>query len=121
MVILGVDAHKRTHTLVAIDDAGCKLGERTVAATADGHLHALQWAARWPQRRFAVEDCRHVSRRLEVDLLAAGEAVARVPTPSPAPGSHSRPGRGLRQRMARSPAPLSKIQRDSLPDGELFP
>jgi transposase len=45
MVILGVDAHKRTHTLVAIDDAGRKLGERTVAATTDGHLQALQCAA----------------------------------------------------------------------------
>ena len=41
MIILGVDAHKRTHTLVAIDDAGRKLGERTVAATTDGHLQAL--------------------------------------------------------------------------------
>jgi len=80
MVILGVDAHKRTHTLVAIDDAGRKLGERTVTATTDGHLQALQWAARWPSRRYAIEDCRHVSRRLEADLLAAGEVVARVPT-----------------------------------------
>src|SRR4030081_3195014 len=80
MVILGVDAHKRTHTLVAIDDAGRKLGERMVAATTDGHLQALHWATRWAERRFAIEDCRHVSRRLEADLLAAGEAVARVPT-----------------------------------------
>jgi transposase len=80
MIMLGVDAHKRTHTLVAVDDAGRKLGERTVAATPDGHLQARQWAARWPERRFAIEDCRHVSRRLEADLLAAGEAVVRVPT-----------------------------------------
>src|SRR6266545_804947 len=80
MVILGVDAHKRTHTLVAIDDAGRKLGERMVAAIDDGHLQALHWATRWAERRFAIEDCRHVSRRLEADLLAAGEAVARVPT-----------------------------------------
>src|SRR6266571_2541509 len=80
MVTFGVDAHKRTHTLVAIDDAGRKLGERTVAATRDGHLDAVHWAARWDQRRFAVEDCRHVSRRLEVDLLAVGETVVRMPT-----------------------------------------
>jgi transposase len=26
-----------------------------------------------------VEDCRHLSRRLERDLLAAGEAIVRVP------------------------------------------
>ena len=75
MVILGVDAHKNTHTFVAIDDAGRKLGERTVAATTDGHLQVLQWAVRWTERRFAIEDRRDVSRRLEADLLAAGEAV----------------------------------------------
>jgi hypothetical protein len=38
MVTFGVDAHKRTLTLVFIDDAGRKLGERTVAAARDGHL-----------------------------------------------------------------------------------
>ncbi|HEX4983294.1 MAG TPA: IS110 family transposase [Ilumatobacteraceae bacterium] len=32
-----------------------------------------------PVRRWAVEDCRHLSRRLERDLLAAGEAIVRVP------------------------------------------
>jgi transposase len=34
---------------------------------------------RWPERRWAVEDCRHVTGRLERDLLAAGERVVRVP------------------------------------------
>jgi transposase len=43
MVILGVDAHKRTHTLVAVDDVGRKVGERTVSATRDGHLEAITW------------------------------------------------------------------------------
>ena len=38
MVIVGVDAHKRTHTLVAVDEVGRKLGERTVSATREGHL-----------------------------------------------------------------------------------
>lgn len=75
----GSRRHKRTHTLVAVDDVGRKLAERTVAATPDGHLEALQWATLWNDRRFAVEDCRHVARRLEADLLAAGEAVVRVP------------------------------------------
>ena len=28
---------------------------------------------------WAVEDCRHLSRRLEADLLAAGERIVRVP------------------------------------------
>jgi transposase len=80
MVILGVDAHKRTHTFVVVDEVGRKLAERTLAATHEGHLEALRWAARWEERRFALEDCRHLTRRLEADLLAAGEPVVRVPT-----------------------------------------
>lgn len=80
MVVVGVDAHKGTHTLVAADELGRKVAEKTVAATTDGHLDAVEWASRWPERRFALEDCRHVTRRLESDLLAAGEAVVRVPT-----------------------------------------
>ncbi len=40
MVVVEVDAHKRTDTLVAIDDAEHKLAEKTVAATPEGHLEA---------------------------------------------------------------------------------
>ena len=78
MVTLGVDAHKRTHTVVAADANGTELGRRSVAATPLGHLEALRWADRWPQRRWAIEDCRHLSRRLATDLVVAGEAVVRV-------------------------------------------
>jgi transposase len=80
MLVLGVDAHKRTHTIVAADELGRRLAEKTVATTSEGHLEALEWAARWPERSWAIEDCRHVTRRLESDLLVAGEAVVRVPT-----------------------------------------
>lgn len=45
MVVLGVDAHKRTHTVVAADELGRKIGEKTVATTSEGHLVALEWAA----------------------------------------------------------------------------
>lgn len=79
MVVLGTDAHKRTHTVVAADAAGAEVGSITVAATSSGHLRAVQWAAQFDERRWAIEDCRHLSRRLETDLLAAGEVVVRVP------------------------------------------
>jgi transposase len=80
MVTIGVDLHKRTHTLVVVDPAGLKLGTRTVEATTAGHLGGLSWVAqRWPQRRWALEDCRNLSRRFEADLLRAGETVVRVP------------------------------------------
>ncbi len=81
MVIVGIDAHKRTHTAVAIDEAGRKLGERrTTSTTTEANLELFRWAEAFgPERRFAVEDCRHLSRRLEADLLLAGEEIVRVP------------------------------------------
>jgi transposase len=79
-VVIGVDAHKRTHTLVVADELGRELASKTLAATAEGHLAAIAWADRWPSRRWAIEDCRHLTRTLEADLLRAGERVVRVPT-----------------------------------------
>ena len=79
MVVIGADLHKRSHTLVAVDDAGRKLAEKTVGATRPGHLEIRRWASQWPERSFALEDCRHLSRALERDLLIAGERVIRVP------------------------------------------
>ena len=79
MVVLGTDAHKRNHTVVAVDEAGVELGSITVGATPEGHLKLVKWAARWPERRWALEDCRQLSRRLEADLLKLGELVVRVP------------------------------------------
>ena len=67
MVILGIDAHKRTHTVVAIDEAGRELGVKTtVATTTEVHLELVRWSDRFgAERRWAVEDCRHLSRRPE--------------------------------------------------------
>ena len=79
MVVLGADLHKRSHTVVVTDMNGQKLAERTVPATDAGHRELRRWAAAWPERRWALEDCRHLSRRLEIDLLRAGESVVRVP------------------------------------------
>ncbi len=82
VVVLGADVHKRTHTVVAVDVVGAKAGERTVAATDAGHAALLRWARRSfadSERVWAVEDCRHLTARLERCLLAAGERVVRVP------------------------------------------
>jgi transposase len=81
MVVVGADVHKRSHTFVAVDEAGRKLAELTVKAVTAGHDKAVRWA----QERFgtelvwAIEDCRHLSARLEIDLLDAGQQVVRVP------------------------------------------
>lgn len=79
MVVIGADLHKRSHTLVVVDETGRKLAEKTASATLAGHLELRRWAARWAERTFALEDCRHLSRSLERDLLRAGERVIRVP------------------------------------------
>jgi transposase len=79
MVTIGIDAHKRNHTAVAVDEQGRQLAQRTSGTTSSDHLALVAWAARFPGRRWAVEDCRHLSRRLERDLLSGGERIVRVP------------------------------------------
>ncbi|WP_307812814.1 IS110 family transposase [Phycicoccus sp. CSK15P-2] len=81
MVVVGADVHKHTHTFVAVDPVGKQVGQVTVAATSKGHAKALGWARRefGEDLRWAVEDCRHLSTRLERDLLSAGQSVVRVP------------------------------------------
>jgi len=81
VIVIGADVHKATHTFVAVDEVGRKLGEKTVRATTTGHEGALRWARREfsQELRWGVEDCRHLTARLERDLLAAGQEVVRVP------------------------------------------
>jgi transposase len=80
MVVLGVDPHKQSHTVVAVDETGRQLGQLTVKARPSGHLRLLEWAEQFEcPRRWAVEDCRHVAGGLLRDLLAAGAQVVMVP------------------------------------------
>ena len=79
-MIFGVDAHKRSHTIVGVDAVGKKLATRTVGTTTSDHLDLLRWAGEQStDRLWAIEDCRQMSRRLERDLLFAGELIVRVP------------------------------------------
>ena len=81
MVVVGADVHKRTHTFVAVDEVGRKLAEKTLSATSAGHAEAVMWAREryGSEVVWAIEDCRHLSARLERDLLTAGQKVVRVP------------------------------------------
>src|SRR5712692_9099227 len=105
MVVIGTDSHKRTHRVVAVDGNGRKLAEKTVPTTADGHLELVRWARRWRDRTWALEDCRHLTRRLEADLLRAGERVVRVPPKLMAGARQSarEPGRVTRSTRSRWP------------------
>jgi transposase len=80
MVIIGIDAHKYTHTVVAVDSQGRQLATKTIGTTTADHLALLTWARRQGEElSWAVEDCRQLSRRLERDLLASGQRIVRVP------------------------------------------
>lgn len=61
------------------DGTGRKVAEKTVVATSAGHFELVCWVGRFLDHCWALEDCRHLSRRLLNDLLVAGEAVVRVP------------------------------------------
>jgi transposase len=81
MIVIGADTHKGSHALAAVDEGtGRVRGSREINADDGGHLAAVRWARGLDEDRvWALEDCRHVSRRLEQALLAAGERVVRVP------------------------------------------
>ena len=81
MVVVGADVHKRTHTFVAVDQVGRKVGQKVVEATTHGHQKAIRWARSefGTELTWGIEDCRHLSARLERDLLTAGQKVVRVP------------------------------------------
>src|SRR5215207_10538103 len=80
MIVIGADTHKGSHALAAVDEGtGRVRGQREIEADDAGHLAAVRWARGLDEARvWAIEDCRHVSRRLEQALLAAGERVVTV-------------------------------------------
>ena len=81
MIVIGVDAHKETHTAAAVNGhTGRQLGEKTVAARELGHEELVGWGrSLGEQRVWALEDCRQVTGGLERLLLWRGERVVRVP------------------------------------------
>src|SRR3984885_6209008 len=81
MVVVGADVHKLSHTFVVVDEAGRKIGEKTVRAITAGHAEAVMWVRErfGAEAVWAIEDGRHLSARLERDLLGFGQKVVRVP------------------------------------------
>src|SRR5438552_16282829 len=94
------------------------VGEREIPAREGGHREALRWARELDcERVWAIEDCRHVSRRLEQALLAAGERVVRVP-----PKMMGQSRRGERQAGKSDEIDALAVARAVVKDGvERFP
>ncbi|AWK76256.1 hypothetical protein CBI38_32825 (plasmid) [Rhodococcus oxybenzonivorans] len=107
------------HTLVAVDDIGRQVGQRTVKATTEGHLPAIEWAAQWPQVQFALDDCRHVTRRLESDLLRRGYAVVRVKTQLMAVHRRSARQPGKSDPIDAQAVAMAALREENLPIAQL--
>ena len=74
--------HKRSLTAVAVDEVGRPVAELTAGSGEE----LLTWSASLGlERRWALEDCRQLTRALEQRLLAAGEQLVRVPPKLMAP------------------------------------
>jgi transposase len=119
MIVIGVDAHKRSQTLVALEArTGELLGERTVLADDTGALEALRFGQGLDEERvWAIEDCRHVSGRFERALIAAGERVIRIP-----PALTSTARRAARTPSKSDPIDATAVARAALREGlESFP
>jgi transposase len=114
MIVIGSDPHKRSYTCSAV---GAGTGElrssETVQATSVGHERMLVWArALGAERVWAIEDCRHVSGKLERFLLARGERVVRV-----APKLMAGRRRGSREAGKSDPIDALAVARAALEEG----
>jgi transposase len=114
MIVIGSDPHKRSHTFSAVVAGTGELrSSETVPATSAEHGRMLAWARGLDQQRvWAIEDCRHVSGKLERFLLGRGERVVRV-SPKLMAGRR----KGSRQRGKSDPIDSLAVARAALEEG----
>jgi transposase len=79
-ILIGVDPHKTSLAVAAIDEASGEFLERAAFAQDRAGLRSLErWARRFPERRWAVENAGGLGRHLAVRLAGSGESVVDVP------------------------------------------
>src|SRR5450756_1027680 len=85
-----------------------------------GHERLIAWARRLtPERRFAIEDCRHVSGHLERALIAAGERCVRVPPKLMAQTRRSARRRGKSDAIDAACVARAALREPGLPEARL--
>lgn len=119
VIVVGIDSHKKTHTLVAVDQVGRRLTQLTVDATAKGHRQVCAWLGQFEQVLLAIEDCRHLTRRFEADLLISGYAVVRVHTRLMAGARRSARERGKSDPIDAEAVARVALREPDLPKAEL--
>jgi transposase len=79
-VLIGVDPHKASLAVAAVDEATGEPLERASFPQDRTGLRTLErWARQFPERRWAVENAGGLGRHLAVRLAVAGESVVDVP------------------------------------------
>jgi len=117
-VIIGVDPHKMSHTATAVDQAtNTPVASLRVDASLAGYRDLLRWAARFTERRWAIEGARGLGRHLAQWLIARGEVV--VDVPSTATARVRELSRGGRRKTdvidAAAAASVAALQGDAAP------
>lgn len=80
MIVIGVDSHKQSLAVCAVDPAGRSLAEESFANDPAGHQDLLTWARDLAgARRFAIEGTGSYAAALAHHLLAEAETVCEVP------------------------------------------
>jgi transposase len=114
MIVIGVDTHKRSHALCAVEEG---TGRCAAAARSRPRTVGIKRRSVGRARLLRIGSCRQVSRRLEQALLAAGERVVRV-----APSMMGASRRGERERGKSDDIDAQAVARAVVKDGvERFP
>ncbi|MGZ6723590.1 MAG: IS110 family RNA-guided transposase [Solirubrobacteraceae bacterium] len=123
MIVLGADAHKRSHTIAAVAAAtGELMGEQTVQVGAKSFGALVLWARELGSERvWALEDCRHVSGSFERFLVERGERVVRVTSKLMADARRRARGRGKSDRIDAIAVARAALREelDALPAAQL--
>ena len=82
MIGIGIDTHKATLAVSAVDGLGRELDRTTVRNDRRGHAVLARWVARLhSERRIGIEGSGGFGSALAQALLAAGESGSRCPRP----------------------------------------
>ncbi len=117
MITIGVDAHKRVHVALALDEAGQELAEWQGPNSATGWESLAQWAASLGgPRQWGIEGAWSYGRNLAQHLVAAGETVYEVNPRWTAMGRRSARKPGKTDSLdARAVAQLVRQEASTLP------
>ena len=117
MLTIGVDAHKRLHVAVAVDEAGRVVAQWQGASSPEGWGAVTEWArALGEHRHWGIEGAGSYGRGLARHLVALGEVVYEVNSRLTAAGR-----RGARRSGKSDALDAAAIARAVLREGDALP